>query len=191
MLDGEGWQVVRVTGEFTLREALLDDVPLIAILPDGMALPLDLIGRAYLGRPLQLQAHDLIAGLAGQFCQPILSADLATAVTEHIEALAAVFSHWTSRRLITIADVTSALASAELGMTENLKRTTPAELLAGWIQDGLPQTQRTGLLSQALRAAHAPEGLWLEAALTDGDLSALLGAGALCGGPEGRALAPD
>ena len=52
---GEPWRVARVTGELTLRDALPEADRLIAILPPSFqSLPLDIAGRTYLRRILDL-----------------------------------------------------------------------------------------------------------------------------------------
>src|SRR6185312_588601 len=61
-VKGDPWRVARVTGELTLREALPEADRLIAVIPAGFPpLPMDIAGRTYLKRALDLRAEDVVA----------------------------------------------------------------------------------------------------------------------------------
>ena len=187
---GEPWRVVRVTGELTLRDALPDADRLIAIVPTTFpALPMDIAGRTYLRRILDLRAEDLVAGAAGRACEALVDESLVQAVFDSVDTLRITVGQWSLGELVTAREVRSVLVSAELGAAR-IDRERDWQLLARWILDGGPTFRAPTLVRSALEEAQPRTGAWLAWALTDGSLSLLCTAGALLDSPEGRAKAP-
>lgn len=187
---GEPWRVARVTGELTLRDALPEADRLIAIVPSTFpALPMDVAGRTYLRRILDLRAEDLVAGVAGRACEALVDESLVQAVFDSVDTLRITVGQWTLGELVTAREVRSVLVSAELGAAR-LDRERDWQLLARWILDGGPTFRAATLVRSALEEAQPRTGAWLAWALTDGSLQQLCTAGALLDSPEGRAKAP-
>lgn len=188
---GEPWNFAAVRGELTLRHALLRGGRLVAAVPDGFRFPLDLTERAYLRRPITVEAQDIVAGLAGTFCVRITDEVLADTILKHPARLARHSAAWTlSGPVVTEAEVKQVIVAAELGFDRKLERLPPTALLARWIVTGAPAPSSPELLDQILRAAHGREGEWLAWSIRDGQLDQLLAAGALAGSARGRAAAP-
>jgi hypothetical protein len=188
---GELWNFAAASGELTLRNALLRGGRLVAAVPEGFRIPLDLIQRAYLRRPIIVDAQDIVAGLAGTFCVRITDPVLADTILKHPARLARHSAAWTlSGPVVTEAEVMQVIVAAELGFDRKLERLPPATLLARWIVTGAPTPTSPELLDKLLRAAHGREGEWLAWAIRDGQLDLLLAAGALAGSARGRSAAP-
>jgi len=188
---GERWRVARVTGELTLRAALPEADKLLAIVPAGMMLPKDIQDRAYLGRAQELRPEDLVAALAGRFCEPLLDEALGQAVFDALDLLAERAGQWSLTGVVTAREVRSVLVAAELGADQRLDRERDWELLATWIVEGLPSFRAPTLVAHALAEAQPRSGHWLAWAVTEGSLPELLAAGALVGSAAGRAVAPE
>jgi hypothetical protein len=188
---GDLWHFAAVRGELTLRQALLRGGRLVAAVPDGFRLPLDLTERAYLRRPITVEAQDIVAGLAGTFCVRIQDPVLADAIRKNPARLARHSSAWTlSGTVVTEAEVKQVVVAAELGFDRKIERLQPSALLARWIVAGPPLPSSPELLDEILRAAHGREGEWLAWSIRDGQLEQLLAAGALAGSARGRGAAP-
>ncbi len=188
---GQRWRVARVTGELTLRAALPEADKLLAILPAGMMLPKDIQDRAYLGRAQELRPEDVVAALAGRFCEPLLDEALGQAVFDALDLLAERAGQWSLTGVVTAREVRSVLVAAELGADQRLDRERDWELLARWIVEGLPGFRAPTLVAHALAEAQPRSGHWLAWAVTEGSLSELLAAGALAGSAAGRSVAPE
>lgn len=189
---GAPWQLAIARGELTLRSALLGGGRLIASVPEGLRIPIDLLDRAYLRRPLTVEAQDVIAAIAGRFCVRIQDATLARAILDHAEDLARQSGAWTltGGSVVTEEEVKQVIAAAEIGFDRKLTHLPPAVLLDRWITDGSPKPRLPELVKKLLSAAHGREGEWLAWAIGEGDLDPLLAAGALAGSARGRAVAP-
>jgi hypothetical protein len=187
---GEPWRVARVTGELTLRDALPEADRLIALVPAGFApLPMDLAGRTYLRRILDLRAEDVVAALSDQFCEALVDEGLAQAVFDSLDVLQASVVRWSLGELVTAREVRAVLVSAALGAAR-LDRARDWELLARWILEGAPAFRVPALVRAALLEAQPRTGAWLGWALTEGSLESLCTAGALLASPEGEPFAP-
>jgi hypothetical protein len=188
---GDLWHFAAVRGELTLRQALLRGGRLVAAVPDGFRLPLDLTERAYLRRPITVEAQDIVAGLAGTFCVRIQDPVLADAIEKNPARLARHSAAWTlSGKVVTEAEVKQVVVAAELGFDRKIERLQPSALLARWIVAGPPMPSSPELLDEILRVAHGREGEWLAWSIRDGQLEQLLAAGALAGSARGRGAAP-
>ncbi|HEY5377149.1 MAG TPA: BREX-2 system phosphatase PglZ [Polyangiaceae bacterium] len=189
-VKAEPWRVVRVTGELTLRDALPEADRLIAIVPpDFPPLPMDITGRTYLSRILEVRADDLVAGVSGRFCEALVDENLAQGVFDSLDTLRTTAGHWSLGELVTAREVRSVLVGAALGAAR-LDRERDWELLARWILEGAPTFRAPTLVGAALVEAQPRTGGWLAWALTDGSLALLCTAGALLASPAGAALAP-
>ena len=187
---GEPWRVARVTGELTLRDALPDADRLIAIVPSSFpALPMDIAGRTYLRRILDVRAEDLVAAVAARPCEALVDENLVRAVFDSVDTLPSTVGRWSLGELVTAREVRSVLVSAELG-TARLDRERDWQLLARWILEGGPTFRAATLVRSALEEAQPRTGAWLAWALTGGSLPQLCTAGALLDSPEGKASAP-
>lgn len=187
---GEPWRVARVTGELTLRDALPEADRLIAIVPAGFPPPpMDIAGRAYLGRILDLRAEDVVAAVSGRFCEALVDENLVQAVFDSLDTLRGTAGRWSLGDLVTAREVRSVLVGAELGAAR-LDRERDWELLARWILEGAPAFRAPTLVRAALAEAQPRTGAWLGWALTDGSLEQLCTAGALMASPDGASRAP-
>lgn len=178
-LLGEPWHIAHVTGELTLRAALPEAGRLVAILPPGFAAPADLAGRAWFGRPLEVQPRDLVAAAARRYCGPVTDDALAAAVNDQWRALAERAPNWSADGPVTAREVRDVLLAIQLGTAARLDRVRPDELLVRWLVDG-PPVSAGALLGGALADTHGREGRWLAWALGQADgLDLLVTAGAL------------
>ena len=91
------WRVGRAGGELTLRDLLPEADRLVALIPRWPVPPPDVGSRAYLGRPLELDPRDVVAGITGRFCQP-LDEELGAAVLQGADLLREHVGFWTSAR---------------------------------------------------------------------------------------------
>lgn len=187
---GATWRVARVTGELTLRDALVDEAPLIAIVPEGFLPAMDLAGRSYLGRVLQVRPEDVVAALAGRFCEPLVDEELAAAVLDMLDVMRERTPTWSLGNVVSAREVRGVLVSAELGGEERLDRVAEWALLSQWIVGGVPTFRAPRLVALALVEARPRTGAWLAWVLEGGSLSALVAVGALSGGAWGLAVAP-
>ncbi len=189
-VHGSTWRVVRVTGELTLRDALPEADRLIAIVPPTFPpLPMDLEGRAYLGRILEIRADDVVAAAAGRFCEALVDEGLARAVFDSLDTLRDTAGRWSLGDLVTARELRTVLVGAELG-SARLDRERDWELLARWILHGAPKFRAPTLVRAALVEAHPRTGAWLAWALTEGTLEQLCTAGALLPATVGAERAP-
>jgi hypothetical protein len=189
-VQGEAWRVARVTGELTLRDALPEADRLIGVVPAGFPpLPMDLAGRTYLRRILDLRAEDLVAAASTRFCEALVDESLVRAVFDSLETLRATAGRWSLGGPVTAREVRSVLVGAELGAAR-IDREKDSDLLARWILEGAPTFRAPTLVRAALEEAQPRTGAWLGWALTDGSLEVLCTAGALMASPEGESLAP-
>ncbi len=187
---GDPWRIARVTGELTLREALPEADRLIAVLPAGFPpLPMDIAGRTYLKRVLDLRAEDVVAAVSDRFCEALVDEGLVRAVFDSLDTLRDTGGRWSLGDLVTAREVRGVLVSAELGAAR-LDRERDWELLARWIRDGAPTFRAPTLVRAALEEAQPRTGAWLGWALTEGSVQTLCTAGALLASPEGEAVAP-
>jgi hypothetical protein len=189
-LRGERWRIARVTGELTLRDVLPEADRLIAIVPHSFPpLPMDLAGRAYLRRILDIRAEDVVAAVSGCPCEALVDEALAQAVFDSFEALRGTAGRWSRGELVRTREVRAMLVSAELG-SARLDRERDWELLARWIRDGAPSFRAPTIVRSALEEAQPRTGRWLAWALTEGSIEKLCTAGALAASSEGLRLAP-
>jgi len=185
---GVRWRCAKVTGELTMREALLDAERLIAILPVGFAPPLDLAGRALLGRPLELRTRDVVSALAGRFCEPVEDEVLERSILERLGLLRESTLSWGAGDRLTAREVRSVLASVVLGGGESLGQERDHALLARWVVEGPPE-HIDALAARVLVETHPRTGPWLAWAVGEGSLEGLVSAGALAGTGAGWAAA--
>lgn len=189
-IRGETWRVARVTGELTLRDALPEADRLLAIVSPGfMPLPMDLAGRAYLGRVLEVRAEDIIAAVSNRFCEALLDEVLVRAVFESLDTIASTAGQWSLGASVSAREVKANLVAAELGAAR-LDRERDWEVLARWILVGVPSFRAKSLVKAALEEAQPRTGALLAWAVGEGTLQDLCTAGALWATPEGAALAP-
>ncbi|MBK9263284.1 MAG: hypothetical protein IPM54_26210 [Polyangiaceae bacterium] len=185
---GEAFQFVRVKGELGLRNALLGGHRLVAAIPNDMKVPLDLLERTYMGRAIEVQAHDVVAGLAGNFCVRIQNGTLAESVMKRSRALARYGTAFTSTgRAVTETEVKQVLVAMELGIDRKLERRSPEELLAQWMVAPPKVPSLPQLATDVLVEAHGRVGEWLAWALCEQKLDALCGLGRLRGRTRARA----
>lgn len=184
------WKVDRVGGELSLRDVLSDATCLIAIVPPTFSPPPDIAGRAHLGRVLDIRPEDVVAALAGRFCERIDDQELTTALYETLDLLRNSTGQWTLGSVVTPREVRSVIVSTILKSEVRLDRETDRAILARWILDAPPTFRAAGLLKQALVDAYGPSGAWLAWIATTGSLRPFLAAGALFGSKSGRTLAP-
>lgn len=189
-LVGQTWRIRKVTGELTLRDALLEAGRLVAIVPQSFVVPMDLAGRAWLGRPARVRPRDLVSALTHRPCEPIGDEALARAVEASLPRLQEMSGGWSVGGPVTVREIRNVLLGLQLGGGHRLDREAPERQLAHWIVDGAPDVTSAGLLTEALRQEHGKVGDWLAWSLTDGSLEALVAAGALAGTPEGIAVSP-
>jgi len=185
---GQTWRVATVGGELSLRAELLEDAPLIACIPPGFVPPPDLAGRAYMGRPLDLRAEDLVAALAGRFCAPLRDEALVRALPDALPRLVD-WGDWGAGEVVSAREVRAALAAAALGLDATLARTPPHALLTRLVVEGPPVEPPGPAALSALRG-RGREGRWLAWALEEGSVEALVTAGALAGTYPGQSAAP-
>ncbi len=189
-VKGDPWRVARVTGELTLRDALPEADRLIAVVPVGFPpLPMDIAGRTYLQRILDVRAEDVVAAASDRFCEALVDEGLVRAVFDSLDTLQATAGRWSLGDLVTAREVRSVLVGAELGAAR-LDRERDWELLARWILHGTPIFRAPTLVRAALEQAQPRTGAWLGWALTEGSVEVLCTAGALMASPEGEAIAP-
>lgn len=187
---GEPWRVARVTGELTLRDALPEADRLIAVVPTEFPpLPMDIAGRTYLGRILDVRAEDLVAAVSSRFCEALVDEKLAQGVFDSLDTLRTTVGRWSLGELVSAREVRSVLVGAELGAAR-LDRERDWELLARWIVEGAPTFRAPTLVQSSLEEAQPRTGRWLGWALTEGSLAVLCTAGALLASPVGAARAP-
>ena len=188
--NGQPWRIHRVGGELSLRDVLSDAARMIALVPQTFAPPPDIAGRAYLGRVLDVRPEDIIAALAGRFCERIDDPDLISALRESLDLLRDSTGQWTLGPVVTAKEVRSAIVSTLLKTQVRLDRESDRTILARWITDAPPSVRAASLLKQALLDAHGPTGAWLAWVAETGSLRQLITAGALVGSEQGRTLAP-
>jgi hypothetical protein len=189
-VHGDTWRVAHVTGELTLRDALPEADRLIALVPTTFPpLPMDIEGRAYLGRILDVRADDVIAAVSGRFCEAVVDEGLARAVFDSLDTLRATAGRWSLGDLVTSREVRNVLVGAELGAAR-LDRERDWELLARFILHGAPTFRAPTLVRAALIEAQPRTGAWLGWALTEGSLEQLCTAGALMPEEEPAKRAP-
>ncbi|GDX78537.1 hypothetical protein LBMAG42_03480 [Deltaproteobacteria bacterium] len=179
VLLGEEWRIQRVTGELTLRDALPEASRLLAIVPPAFVPPLDIAGRAWLRKPVELRADDIVAALTGRDCEPLPEDEVGAAVLASLDRLRDQSSRWSQHGIVTAAEVRAVLVAAELGTDERLDRERDSDLLARWIIDRAPTTRIPEMLERALVEAHPRTGRWLAYAARTGDIPGLVAAGAL------------
>jgi hypothetical protein len=190
-VGGESWRVAHVTGELTLRDALPEADRLIAIVPTTFPPPpMDIAARTYLNRIIEVRAEDLVAAMAGRFCEALIDENLTKAVFDSVETLRTTTGAWTfGANLVTAREVRSVIVGAELGASR-LNREHDWVLLARWILDGAPTFRAPTLVRDALVEAQPRAGAWLGWALTEGSIEQLCTAGALLASSEGVKAAP-
>lgn len=181
-LVGETWRIERVTGELTLRDALPDAGRLVAVVPAAFVPPPDIAGRAWLAKPLDVRADDVVSGLTGRACEPLPDEELARAVVESIDLLASQVGRWSQHGTVSEAEVRAVLVAADLCTDERLDRERDHHLLARWILNGAPRSRVPALLARALEEAVPRTGRWLAWVARTGDVPGLLAAGAV--GPD-------
>lgn len=189
-LGGQTWRIKRVTGELTLRDALLEAGRLVAIVPTAFVVPMDLAGRAWLGRQARVRPRDLVAALTSRQCEPISDEKIAVAVEASLQQLQAHKGGWSVAGTVTVREIRNVLLGLQLGADNRFDREAPDALLARWLLQGAPEVTSPELLGEALRQEHGKVGEWLAWAVTEGSLEAMIAAGALVGSGEGAALAP-
>lgn len=190
-LGGHTWRIKRVTGELTLRDALLDAGRLVAIVPNSFVVPMDLAGRAWLGRPVRVRPRDFVAALTLRPCEPIIDEQIAKAVEASLPQLRKMGSGWSVGGTVSVREIRNVLLGLQVGTEHRFDRESPDALLARWILEGPPEVTSAELLTQALRQEHSKLGAWLAWAVTDGTVEDVVAAGALAGSPEGVARSPE
>ena len=189
-LGGCTWRIKPVTGELTLRDALLDAGRLVAIVPASFVVPMDLLGRAWLGRQVRVRPRDLVAALTSRPCEPISDEQIARAVEASLPQLREHRGGWSVAGTVSLREIRNVLLGLQLGAEHRFDREAPDALLARWLVEGPPQVTSPGLLGEALRQEHGKVGEWLAWSVTEGSLEGLVAAGALAGSSEGAAAAP-
>lgn len=184
-LIGEQWRVEMVTGELTLRDALPETGRLVAVVPPSFVPPPDIAGRAWLNKPIDVRADDIVSGVTGRQCEPLPEEDLAHAVVESVDLLAGQVGRWSQHGPVSAAEVRAVLVAADLGTDERLDRERDHHLLARWILHGAPRSRVPALLARALEEAVPRTGRWLAWAARTGDVPALLAAGAVGADTDG------
>jgi hypothetical protein len=181
-LLGGRWPIAQVTGELTLRDALPETGPLVAVVPPGFAPPPDIGGRAWLNKALHVRADDIVSGVTGRPCEPLPDEELAEAVEGSVDLLAAQVGRWSQHGTVTAAEVRAVLVAADLGTDDRFDRERDHHLLTRWILQGAPRSRVPALLARALEESIPRTGRWLAWAARTGDVPGLLAAGAV--GPE-------
>jgi hypothetical protein len=190
-LAGHTWRICRVTGELTLRDALLAAGRVVAIVPASFVVPMDLAGRAWLGRQARIRPRDLVAALTNRPCEPITDEALARGVEAALPKLRAMKGGWSVGGTVSARELRNVLLGLQVGSAHRLDREPPEALLARWIVEGPPEVTTAELLIEALRQEHGKVGDWLGWAVTAGSVGALVAAGALVGSAEGVQVAPE
>lgn len=189
-LVGEPWRIERVTGELTLRDALPDAGRLVAVIPPGFVPPPDIAGRAWLNKPLEIRADDVITGLTRRACEALPDEDVAEAVVDGLDLLRVQVGRWSQHGLVSAAEVRAVLVAADLGTDERLDRERDYLLLARWILQTAPRSRMPGLLARALEEAFPRTGRWLAWVARTGDVPGLVAAGAVSADAGRSALDP-
>ena len=189
-LGGQTWRIKRVTGELTLRDALLEAGRLVAVVPTSFIVPMDLAGRAWLGRQVRVRPRDLVAALTSRQCEPISDEKIADAVEASLPQLQTHKGGWSVAGTVTVREIRNVLLGLQLGADNRFDREAPDALLARWLLRGAPEVTSPELLGEALRQEHGKVGEWLAWAVTEGNLEAMIAAGALVGSAEGVGVAP-
>lgn len=184
-LIGEQWRIESVSGELTLRDALPETGKLVAVVPTGFVPPPDIAGRAWLNKPIDVRADDIVSGVTGRPCEPLPDEDLSRAVVESVDMLAAQVGRWSQHGPVSSAEVRAVLVAADLGTDERLDRERDHHLLARWILQGAPRSRVPMLLARSLEEAIPRTGRWLAWAARTGDVPALLAAGAVGADADG------
>ena len=184
-LLGEQWRIEAVSGELTLRDALPETGKLVAVVPPGFVPPPDIAGRAWLNKPIDIRADDIVSGVTGRPCEPLPDDDLSRAVLESVDLLAAQVGRWSQHGPVSAAEVRAVLVAADLGTDERLDRERDHHLLARWILHGAPRSRVPALLARSLEEAIPRTGRWLAWAARTGDVPALLAAGAVGADADG------
>jgi hypothetical protein len=183
VVDRQPWRVVRVGGELTLRAALLDDSPLVALVPPKLEVVADLWSRAWQHKRLEVAAEDIVAAATGVLCLPLEDA----ALRDRIKANPEEFQQAAARRIWSGPVVREADVRAVLGA--GLGASTPEELLRTWLVKGTPGASEG--LRQRLRETWLAEHDWLMQATQPGGLEALVTAGLLAPVARARVLVQD
>lgn len=189
-LGGHTWRLRRVTGELTLRDALLEAGRLVAVVPNRFVVPMDLAGRAWLGRPVRVRPRDLVAALTSRPCEPIADEQIAGAVEASLPQLRQMGSGWSVGGTVSVREIRNVLLGLQVGTEHRFDRESPDALLTRWILEGAPDVTSATLLTEALRQEHGKLGGWLAWAVTDGTVEDLVAAGAMSGSTEGVAHSP-
>ena len=189
-LGGQTWRIRRVTGELTLRDALLEAGRLVAVVPHTFVVPMDLAGRAWLGRQARVRPRDLVAALTGRPCEPIADEALARAIEAALPQLQALEGGWSVGGTVSAREIRNVLLGLQVGTQHRFDREAPEALLARWLVEGSPEVTSAELLTEALRQEHGKVREWLGWAVTEGSVDAVVSAGALAGTPEGAAASP-
>jgi len=190
-LGGRTWRIRRVTGELTLRDALLEAGALIAVVPESFRPPMDLVGRAWLNRIVRVRPRDIVAALSKRPCEPVTDEALAKAIEAALPQLQAMEGLWSVGGTVNKREIRNVLLGLQLGSGSRLDRETPDVLLTRWILDGVPDVTAPELLHEALRQEHGRIGEWLAWSASEGSLEALVSAGALAGSKEGANQMPE
>ncbi len=184
VIDGEGledlppqiptprgaYTVHRVGTEIALRHLLwkVKGAPLIAVLPEDLAIRIqqapDLLRRARNQRVHALSVNDILEVVLGVRVIGAEAPHLQQLALEHLDKLGLALSQ---RTLPTVVDrrlLTELLVDASVG--EQVRTRSPADLLAGWIQDPPAWSSAVGqLVRDALPTLHGDEGRLLAWAL--------------------------
>ena len=132
---GKTWRIASAGGELSLRDVLSDAARTIVVVPDAFSPPPDIAGRAYLGRVLVVRPEDIVAALAGRFCERIDDQDLITALHDTLDRLRDTAGQWTLSSVVSPREVRSVLVAALLHSAVRLDREPDTTLLARWISD--------------------------------------------------------
>ena len=196
----ETWRFVPVKGELELRSVLprrpmpgSEEVAtverVVAMLPPGATLPVDLRGLAFKHKVIELRTdEDVIPALAGRPCAPLHDPELEAAVLSRLDRLDGTTGSWTLGPTVQRSEVREMVLSAVLGRQRRLSRVEPGTLLGEWLLEPPDVSGLEAIVLEALTDAHGLQGRWLGQALVDGLLDALLVAGALAAGIGNRSL---
>jgi hypothetical protein len=187
---GKYWTVARVTGEVTLRAAMLAAPDgLVAILPLAARLPRDILESAYQRRTIRVRAEDIVSAALRRDCDPIVDEELAEAVFDLAADLLALAKQAPSTIKVRVSEVRALVLRVQLGADLELAGRTASSWLTAWIATSGRLPKQPKLLRDALKAAYGQDGVAMAWAVEHG-VGALLTVAALSGSAKGKAQIP-
>ena len=169
--DGVSWTVRRIRGELALREALPEgdgSSRLVAVVPPGLDLPVDVRERSFLHRRLDVRVEDILWALTGRPCPPLGDEALEQAVRPLIPELAVRVKSFTLGLTLTPRDVRSIVVATLLETEGRVEREDPGKLLARWLLSEPLRKEVLPLLGQVLEEAFGLAGALLSRGLAAG-----------------------